>query len=58
MAKHRTGKSYKGCCIMCGFHTLRGVGAAEQRSGAELKRAFEGRKRRVKRNDVPRKEEW
>lgn len=56
MVKHKP-NSWKGCCPMCsGFR--RGYGWQNRVGGAELKRAWEGRKRRVKRNDVPKREEW
>lgn len=56
MVKQSPHKRWKGHCMMCAGY-LRGSGWADRRPGRDLKR-FEGRKRRVKRNDVPRKEEW
>jgi hypothetical protein len=42
---------------MCsGFR--RGIGWQERLRHGELQRAFEGRKRKVKRNDVPKPEDW
>lgn len=56
MVKHKP-NGWKGCCPMCSG-LRRGVGWQERLREGELRRGFEGRKRRVRRNDVPRKEEW
>lgn len=57
VSKRHTGKAYKGCCAMCAYHTLRGIGWDERVPGRVLKQ-FGGKTRRIKRNDIPRKEEW
>lgn len=58
MVKQSPHKRWKGHCLMCGEHSIKGTGLSHQRSGTELKRAFGGRKRRIKRNDIPRRDEW
>lgn len=58
MTKQSPHKRWKGHCLLCcGGIKIRGVGAAVRRPGSELKRAFDGKKRRVKRNEVPREDE-
>lgn len=56
MTKQSAQKRWKGCCMMCAAF-IRGDGWAHRRPGRDLKQ-FEGRKRRIKRNDVPPKEDW
>lgn len=51
MAAHRTGKTYKGCCAMCGWHTIRGV-AYHQRVRASDLRRMGGKTKRLRRHQV------
>lgn len=47
---HRPHRRWKGCCIMCGFHTLRGLGRSYKDSQADKRRL--GLKRRYGRRDA------
>lgn len=44
-------KRWKGCCMMCAAF-IRGDGWAHRRPYKDLKQ-FGGKKRRIKRNDIP-----
>jgi len=49
-------RRWKGCCIMCGFHTLRGNGPAYRDAFSAQRRL--GVKRRYGRTEVTRLAEW
>lgn len=46
---HSPHKRWKGCCIMCNFYTLRGVGRAQKLRFSDLRKL--GKKRRLGRHD-------
>lgn len=47
---HSPHKRFKGCCMMCGWHTLRGQGAAIRLPARDLRKL--GAKRRLSRHDL------
>lgn len=50
MVKASPHKRWKGCCMMCGAHTLKGAGRARKEPWKVLRKI--GKKRRVSRGDL------